>query len=175
MGQRDSLGIHGLWNHGGVLGRWVTPLGQRFFSFTPPAELQGLGSFFSIESNGKRGWYWERTNCCLFYQIDGHAKCADCSLTPADERRAAYEAEPVRVTNSSPGQPRQGKALEWRWMLEQSMRQRAGLNAHWGKARPRVPIDCRMCGRQARHGPSARGASSAAARRRRLEGLVSER
>ena len=75
----------------GCLGRWVTPLGQRFFELAPP-ELQGLGSFFSTESNGKRGWYWERTNCCLFYQIAGHAKCADCSLTPAEERRAAYEA-----------------------------------------------------------------------------------
>jgi ferric iron reductase protein FhuF len=75
----------------GCLGRWVTPLGQRFFELAPP-ELQGLGSFFSIESNGQRGWYWERTNCCLFYQIAGHAKCADCSLTPAEERRAAYEA-----------------------------------------------------------------------------------
>jgi hypothetical protein len=75
----------------GSLGRWVAPLGERFFELAPP-ELQGLGSFLSIESNGKRGWYWERTNCCLFYQIDGHAKCSDCSLTPAAERRAAYEA-----------------------------------------------------------------------------------
>ena len=75
----------------GCQGPWVAPLGERFFELAPP-ELQGLGSFLSIESNGKRGWYWERTNCCLFYQIDGHAKCADCSLTPADDRRAAYEA-----------------------------------------------------------------------------------
>jgi Ferric iron reductase FhuF-like transporter/FhuF 2Fe-2S C-terminal domain len=75
----------------GCQGRWVTPLGERFFTLAP-SELQGLGSFLSIESKGKRGWYWERTNCCLFYQIDGHAKCSDCSLTPAHERRAAYEA-----------------------------------------------------------------------------------
>ena len=75
----------------GCLGRWVEPLGERFFELAPP-ELRDLGSFLSIESNGKRGWYWERTNCCLFYQIDGHPKCADCSLTPAEQRRAAYEA-----------------------------------------------------------------------------------
>jgi hypothetical protein len=75
----------------GCQGSWVAPLGQRFFELAP-VELQGLGSFWSIESKRERGWYWERTNCCLFYQIDGHAKCSDCSLTPAHERRAAYEA-----------------------------------------------------------------------------------
>jgi iron complex transport system ATP-binding protein len=75
----------------GCLGQWVVPLGQRFFELAPP-EMQGLGSFLSIESRDGRGWFWERTNCCLFYQIEGHAKCADCSLTPAAERRDAYRA-----------------------------------------------------------------------------------
>jgi iron complex transport system ATP-binding protein len=73
----------------GCLGQWIVPLGQRFFELAPP-EMQGLGSFLSIESPDGRGWFWERTNCCLFYQIEGHAKCADCSLTPAAERRDAY-------------------------------------------------------------------------------------
>jgi ferric iron reductase protein FhuF len=73
------------------LGQWVVPLGERFFELAPP-ELQGLGSFLLIEAEDRRGWFWERTNCCLFYQIAGQAKCADCSLTPAGERRAAYEA-----------------------------------------------------------------------------------
>jgi iron complex transport system ATP-binding protein len=75
----------------GSLGAWVIPLGRRFFELAGP-ELQGLGSYFLIEKEGKRGWFWERTNCCLFYQIEGHGKCSDCSLTPAPERRAAYEA-----------------------------------------------------------------------------------
>lgn len=74
----------------GCLGSWVEPLGERFFELAPP-ELQDLGSFLLIESAGKRGWFWERTNCCLYYQIEGHAKCADCSLIPSAERRAAYE------------------------------------------------------------------------------------
>jgi len=75
----------------GCLGRWVVPLGLRFFELAP-TDLQGLGSFLLIESEDKTGWFWERTNCCLFYQIPGHAKCSDCSLMPADERRSAYEA-----------------------------------------------------------------------------------
>jgi ferric iron reductase protein FhuF len=75
----------------GCLGPWVVPLGERFFELAPP-ELQGIGSFLSMESQGRSGWFWERTNCCLFYRIAGHAKCSDCSLLPADERRAAYQA-----------------------------------------------------------------------------------
>ena len=73
----------------GCLGPWVVSLGERFFELAPP-ELQGLGGFLLIEAQDRRGWFWERTNCCLFYQIEGHAKCSDCSLTPAAERRDAY-------------------------------------------------------------------------------------
>jgi ferric iron reductase protein FhuF len=74
----------------GCLGPSVIPLGHRFFELAPP-ELRGLGSFLLLHVGERRGWFWERTNCCLFYQIEGHAKCADCSLIPAAERRAAYE------------------------------------------------------------------------------------
>jgi hypothetical protein len=74
----------------GCLGPWVVSLGERFFELAPP-ELQGLGAFLLIESKDRRGWFWERTNCCLFYQIEGHAKCSDCSLIPPSERLAAYE------------------------------------------------------------------------------------
>jgi ferric iron reductase protein FhuF len=73
----------------GCLGPWIVPLGHRFFELAP-TDLRGLGSFLRMEVGDRRGWFWERTNCCLFYQIDGHAKCADCSLIPVDERRAAY-------------------------------------------------------------------------------------
>jgi ferric iron reductase protein FhuF len=74
----------------GCLGPRVIPLGHRFFELGPP-EIQGLGSFLLLHVGERRGWFWERTNCCLFYQIEGHAKCADCSLTPTAERRAAYK------------------------------------------------------------------------------------
>ncbi|HVB92110.1 MAG TPA: IucA/IucC family C-terminal-domain containing protein [Acidimicrobiales bacterium] len=73
----------------GCLGPWVIPLGHRFFELGP-SDLKGLGSFLLIEDDAKHGWFWERTNCCLFDRIPGHARCADCSLTPFPERRSAY-------------------------------------------------------------------------------------
>jgi ferric iron reductase protein FhuF len=73
----------------GCRGAWVIPLGLRFFELLPP-ELQGLGSFLLLEEDGKRGWYWERTNCCLFDRIQGQPRCSDCSRTPVEERRAGY-------------------------------------------------------------------------------------
>jgi ferric iron reductase protein FhuF len=73
----------------GCLGPWVQPLGEQFFADGPVA-LQGLGSFLSLEYAGRRGWYWERTNCCLYDRLPGDVRCGDCSRTPAAQRRAAY-------------------------------------------------------------------------------------
>ena len=67
----------------------VKNLGHRFFALAPPS-LQGLGSFYTTESDTGRGWFWERTNCCLMDRLPGGLRCADCSLTPAAERRQAY-------------------------------------------------------------------------------------
>jgi ferric iron reductase protein FhuF len=75
----------------GCLGQWVQPLGERFFEIAP-AELKGLGSFFALEFAGRRGWYWERTNCCLYDRLPGDIRCGDCSRTPTQERRASYLA-----------------------------------------------------------------------------------
>ncbi|GIF74907.1 (2Fe-2S)-binding protein [Asanoa siamensis] len=33
-----------------------------------------------------------RANCCLYYRIPGGGTCADCVLTPADDRREAWSA-----------------------------------------------------------------------------------
>jgi hypothetical protein len=73
----------------GCLGDDVEPIGERFFTLAPP-EMRGLGSFLVVENGGRRGWFWERTNCCLFDRLPGGVRCADCSLTPTTERRAAY-------------------------------------------------------------------------------------
>ena len=73
----------------GCLGPWVQPLGERFFE-NCPVELKGLGSFLALQSAGRRGWYWERTNCCLYDRLPGNIRCGDCSRTPTQERRAAY-------------------------------------------------------------------------------------
>jgi len=73
----------------GCLGPSVEPLGHRFFALAPPT-LQGLGSFYVLENGRRRGWFWERTNCCLIDRLPGGVRCADCSLTPIEERRQAY-------------------------------------------------------------------------------------
>jgi hypothetical protein len=74
----------------GSVGPWVIPLGERFFELAP-AELHGLGSFLLIEGPTGHGWFWERTNCCLFDRLPGKLRCSDCSRTPEAERRAAYD------------------------------------------------------------------------------------
>lgn len=79
----------------GTLGSWVVPLGERFFELAP-TELHGLGSYLLVEGEGRRGWFWERTNCCLYDRLEGKIRCSDCSRTPAAERRAAY-AESLRA------------------------------------------------------------------------------
>ena len=83
----------------GCLGSFVEPLGRLFFDLAPP-ELQGLGSFYLVEIGDRRGWFWERSNCCLIDRLPGGVRCADCSLTPADVRRQAY-----RDSLANPSQP----------------------------------------------------------------------
>jgi hypothetical protein len=73
----------------GCLGPWVEPLGERFFDLAP-APLQGLGSFCVIETGGRRGWFWERTSCCLIDRLPGAVRCGDCSRTAPARRREAY-------------------------------------------------------------------------------------
>ncbi len=73
----------------GCLGPWVQPLGETFFRMCP-SELDGLGSFLSLERGDRHGWYWERTNCCLYDRLPGKVRCADCSRIPSAERRHAY-------------------------------------------------------------------------------------
>jgi ferric iron reductase protein FhuF len=80
----------------GLLGPWVKPLGERFFELAPP-EMLGQGNFLSLEYSGRCGWYWERRNCCLNDRLPRRIRCADCSLTPPEERRAAYLAGLARV------------------------------------------------------------------------------
>ena len=73
----------------GCLGMWVRPLGEQFFE-RGPAQLAGLGSFFPLEAAGNRGWYWERTNCCLHDRLESKIRCSDCSHTPGEERRRRF-------------------------------------------------------------------------------------
>jgi ferric iron reductase protein FhuF len=76
----------------GLLGPWVKEVAGRFFDMAPLL-LQGHGSFLSLEAAGRQGWYWERTSCCLNDHLPRGARCRDCSLTPALQRRESYLAE----------------------------------------------------------------------------------
>lgn len=42
--------------------------------------LQGLGWFETVLAEPGERRRWQRTNCCLYYQCTGAAKCDDCSL-----------------------------------------------------------------------------------------------
>ena len=75
----------------GSLGDWVQDLGTYFVEHAP-SQLQGLGSFLTVEHAGRKGWFWERTNCCLYDRLPSNTRCADCSRTPPDVRRAAYRS-----------------------------------------------------------------------------------
>lgn len=75
----------------GCLGSWVRDIGEAFFTVGPP-QLQGLGSFLAVEHAGRLGWYWERSSCCLYDRLPGKIRCSGFSLTPIDERHAAYRS-----------------------------------------------------------------------------------
>lgn len=55
--------------------------------------LAGLGQFVTIGGRAKQGWFWERTNCCLWYQASGGSMCDDCSLHDPEVRTASWQAE----------------------------------------------------------------------------------
>lgn len=73
----------------GSLGPWVEEVGTYFVDHAP-TRLRGLGSFLTLENDGRRGWFWERTNCCLYDRLPGGVRCSDCSRTPIKIRREAY-------------------------------------------------------------------------------------
>ena len=63
-----------------------------------PHEFASLGSFLTLNVGDAEGWYHERTTCCLWYKTDEAQRasvsyCADCSLTPTDERRTTLLLE----------------------------------------------------------------------------------
>jgi ferric iron reductase protein FhuF len=75
----------------GYSGNAVELMGEQFFDLAKPP-LQGQGSFRVVESRGRRGWFWERTSCCLIDRLPEGIRCADCSLTPPAQRLSDYRA-----------------------------------------------------------------------------------
>lgn len=58
---------------------------QRFFAAARP-ELRHTGSVVPIGPT----WAWQRTACCLYYQIADASMCDECSLHDADTRTARF-------------------------------------------------------------------------------------
>lgn len=54
--------------------------GQRWFA--------GLGAFSTVEHDGREGWYWDRTSCCLWFKTPSSRLCDNCSLIDPAELRA---------------------------------------------------------------------------------------
>jgi ferric iron reductase protein FhuF len=69
---------------------------ETFFNGVP--EFAGLGGFVVLEEGGRQGWFYERTNCCLYYRTEAAITCDDCSRTPDAERRAAFRTSLVTTT-----------------------------------------------------------------------------
>ncbi len=65
---------------------------EAWFAAAGP-RLAGLGGFHLLEHAGRQGWYWDRTNCCLWYRTADGRFCDDCSLEPAAERDARRRRE----------------------------------------------------------------------------------
>jgi ferric iron reductase protein FhuF len=55
--------------------------------------LSGLGRFEMVDGAARTGWYWTRSNCCLWYQSSNGRRCTDCSLHTPSELAAIRRAE----------------------------------------------------------------------------------
>jgi ferric iron reductase protein FhuF len=67
----------------------------RAVAFVDAAEdvFAGLGRFTTVAVDGREGWYWDRTNCCLWYRTSGGSLCDNCSLLDRDELHERRMAE----------------------------------------------------------------------------------
>ncbi|HEY4420160.1 MAG TPA: IucA/IucC family C-terminal-domain containing protein [Pseudonocardia sp.] len=61
--------------------------------------LAGLGRYETQAEGDVSGWYWTRSNCCLWYQCSGGSKCDDCSLHSAAELTSIRRAQLVGVAS----------------------------------------------------------------------------
>jgi ferric iron reductase protein FhuF len=60
--------------------------------------FDGLGGFGTLAVDGREGWFWDRTNCCLWYRASGGALCDNCSLHSPEELEARRRRELLEVS-----------------------------------------------------------------------------
>lgn len=68
----------------------------KFFAAASPI-VDGLGGFETLQVGDREGWYWTRTNCCLWYQTTAERRCDDCSLYSEAELRIQRKKELAEV------------------------------------------------------------------------------
>jgi ferric iron reductase protein FhuF len=62
--------------------------------------LDGLGTFTVVHAGDREGWYWDRTSCCLWYQVSATRQlCDNCSLLDAAALRARRRRELVETAS----------------------------------------------------------------------------
>jgi ferric iron reductase protein FhuF len=59
----------------------------------------GLGAFVTVVHGDAHGWYWDRTNCCLWFQANHGSYCDNCSLRDPGEVRAERLEEVAAVSS----------------------------------------------------------------------------
>ncbi len=59
---------------------------ETFITACSPA-FAGVGAFTVVERDGRDGWYWDRTSCCLWFRTTGSQLCDNCSLIDPAELR----------------------------------------------------------------------------------------
>jgi iron complex transport system ATP-binding protein len=62
--------------------------------------FDGLGNFTIVEHEGREGWYWDRTSCCLWFRTTGSRLCDNCSLIDRAELHERRVQELGRATGS---------------------------------------------------------------------------
>ncbi len=68
----------------------VQRCGEAFVQASP--WIHGLGNFDKVVEGDQVGWFWTRTNCCLWDRCEGAARCDDCSFTSAPDLDASRRA-----------------------------------------------------------------------------------
>lgn len=71
---------------------------HEFFHAVP--DLATLGRWSSIAAPGALGWYWDRSNCCLWYQTRENAMCDDCSLHDDTQRAQRRRGELITAAEA---------------------------------------------------------------------------
>lgn len=86
----------------------------------------GLGTFATVAVAGREGWYWDRSNCCLWYRTAPGRWCDDCSLLDRgqllERRRAELGTKPSTEAATEPSTEASTRTASTRTSTEPSTR-----------------------------------------------------